>query len=317
MRVPRKLIKYPAKVEQFLEMVEKLLKSDAISPRALGLLLLTGDSGAENFVAANFGAGMMEQLKDLAAEYNFKEQVPLNIVLTNLYNQQAEKIAGQVQQIEPPTKNPFIMTFGDLCTQLSTGIPIALAVVSMMYLFVGSFGATFLVDTINGTLFQGFLIPWTEKLVDPIPSAFLRDMIVDPDFGLLPTGVFLALGLVLPVLFCFYIVFGVLEDSGYMPRLSILLDKVFKKIGLNGKGVIPLVMGFSCIAMAILTTRMLDTKKEKKHRNATPAPRHTLCTASGRHVHHTGQNAAIGHPDHIRGAPSAGFYGWFLCGQDF
>jgi ferrous iron transport protein B len=244
-------------------MVEKLLKSDAISPRALGLLLLTGDSGAENFVAANFGAGMMEQLKDLAAEYNIKEQVPLNIVLTNLYNQQAEKIAGQVQQIETPTKNPFIMTFGDLCTQLSTGIPIALAVVSMLYLFVGSFGATFLVDTINGTLFQGFLIPWTEKLVEPIPSAFLRDMIVDPDFGLLPTGVFLALGLVLPVLFCFYIVFGVLEDSGYMPRLSILLDKVFKKIGLNGKGVIPLVMGFSCITMAILTTRMLDTKKEK------------------------------------------------------
>lgn len=48
-----------------------------------------------------------------------------------------------------------------------------------------------------------------------------------------------------------------------MPRLSILLDKVFRKMGLNGKGVIPLVMGFSCVTMAILTTRLLDTKKEK------------------------------------------------------
>jgi len=67
----------------------------------------------------------------------------------------------------------------------------------------------------------------------------------------------------LPVLFCFYIAFGILEDSGYLSRLSILLDKVFQKMGLNGKGVIPLLMGFSCVTMAILTTRMLDTEKEK------------------------------------------------------
>ena len=88
-------------------------------------------------------------------------------------------------------------------------------------------------------------------------------MFVDPDFGILPTGVFLALGLVMPVLFCFYLVFGILESSGYLPRLSILLDKIIRKMGLNGKGVIPLVMGFSCVTMAILTTRLLDTKKEK------------------------------------------------------
>ena len=88
-------------------------------------------------------------------------------------------------------------------------------------------------------------------------------MIIDPDFGILPTGVFLALGLVMPVLFCFYLIFGILESSGYLPRLSILLDKVFRKMGLNGKGVIPLVMGFSCVTMAILTTRLLDKKKEK------------------------------------------------------
>jgi ferrous iron transport protein B len=88
-------------------------------------------------------------------------------------------------------------------------------------------------------------------------------MIMDPDFGILPTGVFLAMGLVLPVIFCFYIAFGILEDSGYLPRISILLDKIFQKLGLNGKGVIPLVMGFSCVTMALLTTRVLNTEKEK------------------------------------------------------
>ncbi len=83
----------------------------------------------------------------------------------------------------------------------------------------------------DGTLFEGYLIPWAEILVRPIPSALIRDMIVDPDFGILPTGIFLALGLVLPVLFCFYIAFGILEDSGYLPRISILLDRVFQKMG--------------------------------------------------------------------------------------
>jgi ferrous iron transport protein B len=132
-----------------------------------------------------------------------------------------------------------------------------------MYLFVGSFGATYLVDTINGLLFEGLIIPWTQKLVAPIPSAFIRDLIIDPDFGVLPTGVFLAMGLVLPVIFCFYVAFGVLEDSGYLPRISMLLDGVFQRLGLNGKGVIPLVMGFSCVTMALLTTRILATEKEK------------------------------------------------------
>jgi len=263
MRTPNKVIGYPDWIEQYLEIVTKLLKSADVSPRAVGLLLLAGDSGVESYLESKFGTGMLEQLKDLAEEYRTEEPLSCSILLTNLYNKKAEQIINDVQTAEPPVKSPFIIKFGDWCTQLSTGVPIALAVLYIMYLFIGSFGATFLVDNINGVIFEGFLIPWIAKLVDFIPNEFIRDMIVDPDFGILPTGVFLALGLVLPVLFCFFIAFGILEDSGYLPRISILLDKLLKKIGLNGKGVIPLVMGFSCVTMAILTTRILDTKKEK------------------------------------------------------
>ncbi len=263
MRPANKLIKYPVWIEQYLEIVTKLLKSTEISPRAVGVLLLAGDSGIERYVEGKFGAGMLEQLKDLAEEYRKEEPLSCSIILTNLYNKKAEQIINEIQKVKPPTKNPFIVKFGDWCTQLSTGIPIALIILYITYLFIGSFGATYLVDTIGSSIFDGFLVPVTGKIVSPIPSAFIRDMFIDPDFGILPTGVFLALGLVLPVLFCFYIAFGMLEDSGYLPRLSILLDKLLKKMGLNGKGVIPLVMGFSCVTMAILTTRMLDTEKEK------------------------------------------------------
>ncbi len=263
MKVPHKLIEYPDWVEEFLEIVAKLFKGVEISSRVLGILLLAGDKGAEEYIGDRFGFGMLAQLKDLVQEYLADKPQSFRILLTNLYHKKAEQIVNEVQQVTPPPKGPFMEDLGNWCTQLSTGIPIAMFAFYLMYLFIGSFGATFLVDTINGTLFEGFLIPMITELVEPIPSQFIKDMIVDPDFGILPTGVFLALGLVLPVLFCFYIAFGLLEDSGYLPRLSILLDKLLQRMGLNGKGVIPLVMGLSCVTMAILTTRMLDTKKEK------------------------------------------------------
>jgi len=263
MRVPVQSVTFPTNVERFLQEMEKLLIGEAHYPRALGLLLLDHDRTARACIERSFGSGMLERLTALGASCAPDGRLPFSISMTNIYNRQAERICAGVVSVEPPIKSSLIVTLGSLCSSLSAGIPIALIVLALTYLFVGTFGATYLVDAINANLFEARLIPLCERLVAPIPSAFVRDMIVDPDFGILPTGVFLALGLVLPVLLCFYVAFGFLEDSGYLARFSLLLDKIFKKMGLNGKGVIPLVMGFSCVTMAILTTRMLDTKKER------------------------------------------------------
>jgi ferrous iron transport protein B len=70
-------------------------------------------------------------------------------------------------------------------------------------------------------------------------------------------------GLVLPVIVFFFFTFGLIEDSGYLSRLSILLDRLFRKIGLNGKAVLPMVLGFSCVTMATISTRILDSKRER------------------------------------------------------
>ncbi len=263
MKKPHRLIEYPKWIEEFLEVTATLLKDADVSPTAIGILLLTGDRSIDKYIKDRFGEGMLNQLKELYYEHSTDDSQANSILLSNLYYRKADQIVKEVQHVEPPLKHPFIFKFGDWCTQLSTGIPIAIIVLYLTYLFVGTLGATFLVDTINGALFQSYLIPWTTALIEPIPNEFVRDMIIDPDFGILPTGIFLALGLVLPVLFCFYIAFGILEDSGYLARISILLDKILQRMGLNGKGIIPLIMGFSCVTMAILTTRMLDTKKEK------------------------------------------------------
>ncbi|MBF0546238.1 MAG: ferrous iron transporter B [Candidatus Riflebacteria bacterium] len=263
MKIPKKILTYPHRIEQFIELTEKLLQTSSISPRILGVLLLANDRGVEGYIKREFGPGMLGQLKDLAEDFRRDDQEQLTMTLVNFYLKKSEQIIGTVVTLEPPPAHPFARTLGDWCSQPSTGIPIALVILFAMYLIVGTFGATYLVDLINNTLFQGLLIPLVVKFVQPIPSVFIRDLIVDPAYGVLPTGVFLAIGIVAPVMFCFYTAFGLLEDSGYLPRLSILLDRIFRMMGLNGKGVVPLVMGFSCVTMAILTTRILDTKKEK------------------------------------------------------
>jgi ferrous iron transport protein B len=72
-----------------------------------------------------------------------------------------------------------------------------------------------------------------------------------------------AIAIVLPVVATFFLVFGFLEDSGYIPRLAIFSDRLFRAMGLNGKAVLPMVLGLGCDTMATMTTRILGTPKER------------------------------------------------------
>ena len=61
----------------------------------------------------------------------------------------------------------------------------------------------------------------------------------------------------------FFIAFSIMEDTGYLPRLAMFVDRLLKKIGLNGRAVIPIVLGFGCATMATIVTRTLETKRER------------------------------------------------------
>jgi ferrous iron transport protein B len=76
-------------------------------------------------------------------------------------------------------------------------------------------------------------------------------------------GLTYSIAIVLPIVATFFLAFGVLEDSGYLPRLSVIADRLMRRMGLNGKAVLPMVLGLGCDTMATLTTRILDSKKER------------------------------------------------------
>lgn len=76
-------------------------------------------------------------------------------------------------------------------------------------------------------------------------------------------GLFNALGTVLPILSVFFLLFGLMEDIGYLPNAGILVKRILDKIGLSGKSIMPLMLGFGCKTMATLTTRSIPSKKER------------------------------------------------------
>lgn len=261
-RLPGRTVTFSGPIEDTLGLLSRLLAGAQIPARALAILLLTEAPAARQYVEEHFGRGMVDQVDRLVSSLQRDFSRPLDVVVTERYASAADQIVRQTQQLHQ--RSPLFMTrLGLWSQQLSTGIPIAAAILFAMYLFVGAFGATYLVDLLNNRIFASILTPFFERIVEPIPSAFVREALVDRDFGVLTTGLFLAFGIVMPVMLCFYLFFGVLEESGYLPRFSVLLHRLMKRIGLNGKGVIPLVMGFSCVTMALLTTRMLDSRKER------------------------------------------------------
>jgi ferrous iron transport protein B len=143
------------------------------------------------------------------------------------------------------------------------GIPILLVVLFIIYLLVGRFGAGTCVDFLQESVFNRYLIPWTKAVLDMLlPSDFLKDFLVG-EFGIFTMALTYAIAIVLPIVGFFFLAFGILEDSGYLPRLAVMSNKIFRLMGLNGRAVLPMVLGLGCATMATLTTRILDTKKER------------------------------------------------------
>ncbi len=87
--------------------------------------------------------------------------------------------------------------------------------------------------------------------------------ILSGKYGILTLTVTYLLGLLLPLVIAFYTALAILEDSGYLPRLAVLVDGLLSRIGMNGRAIIPLILGLGCVTMAAVTTRLLSTKREK------------------------------------------------------
>jgi len=174
----------------------------------------------------------------------------------------ADGTAARFRTIGTVTLGRFQEWLGRAVRQPLTGLPILALVLYVTYLFVGVLGAQTLVGALENVVFGGYINPAATALTAHIPIAVARDFLTG-QYGLITMGLTYSIAIVLPVVTTFFLVFGFFEDSGYIPRLAIFADRLFRSMGLNGKAVLPMVLGLGCDTMATMTTRILGTPKER------------------------------------------------------
>ncbi len=175
----------------------------------------------------------------------------------------AHDTAEQFRHVSRSSRARVGETINRLVRHPLTGLPVLAAVLYALYLFVGVFGAQTLVGLVEHRLFGQWINPAAIRLVNAtVGWPILRDLLVG-QYGLITMGLTYALAIVLPVVTTFFLAFSWLEDSGYLPRLAIFSDRLFRMMGLNGRAVLPMVLGLGCDTMATMTTRILSTRKER------------------------------------------------------
>lgn len=146
----------------------------------------------------------------------------------------------------------------------ATGLPLLGLLLWGMYVVLGQWVAGGLVGVLEKTLMQGYWEPFVRTTVG---AAFAQSSpayaILAGEFGVLTMTPTYLIGVILPLVSAFYLLLAVLEDSGYLPRIAALADRSLTAIGLNGRAVIPLILGLGCVTMGTLTTRILGSRRER------------------------------------------------------
>lgn len=249
-------------VEGSISALEPLLPAAPITRRSLAVMLLGGDETLSAWLNARVAEKDVARIAEICRDLQSKHQEPLSYIINRQRLAQADLIAAQVLQREAPSSQGPMQTLGDVSMNPFWGVFILAGVLVLLYLFVGSLGAGILVDFMEEDLFGQILVPWIRGIVGLIPVPILRELLVG-QYGIVSMALTYALAIVLPIVGTFFLAFGVLEDSGYMPRLAVLANKAFRVVGLSGKAVLPMLLGLGCDTMATLTARILDTKRER------------------------------------------------------
>jgi ferrous iron transport protein B len=220
-----------------------LVEGDEPTARRLGVHELVADGGAAPLAAADREA---------------------------VYRERRARVRSVVETVERVTASGRALgeRIGDLLMRPVTGVPIALGLLVAVFYVMGVAVAQTLVGYTEGVLFGRHYNPAVEALVaELLPvagwAAPVEFLLVNDNLGLLTVTVQYLLGVLVPLVVAFYVVIGTLEDAGVLPRLAVLTDRGLGRIGLNGRAVVPLIVGVGCVTMAVVSTRMVGSRRER------------------------------------------------------
>ncbi|HAY85126.1 MAG TPA: ferrous iron transport protein B [Chloroflexi bacterium] len=256
-------IQYPENIENAISKCAALITDTTLSPRALALLWLSQDPAAQTWISDHYSTDTLNQLNLIRQTVYSTSPSPVLEIIQNVRADIVEQITARSMQAAGNKTGNIRQKLGRLSTHPVWGAGILAIVLLALYWFVGIFGAGTLVGLLEENLFGEIINPWViQTTTQFVPGGFWADLLVG-EYGLWTMGMTYALALILPIVSTFFLAFGMLEDSGYLPRLAALSNQLFQKLGLNGKAVLPMVLGLGCVTMATLTTRVLESKRER------------------------------------------------------
>jgi ferrous iron transport protein B len=262
-KVPGITVQYDPLIEEYIEKVSFYLPEANVSKRAIALMILSGDESLREWLNKNIDGKAVNELEKFRNECQEKMKRPISLIINETRLKKAAEIADMVTRKVPRAGGSLASTFGRLSMHPLWGIPLLLVVLFGLYEFVGVFGAGILVDLLENKIFNTYLIPIFIKVIKIfIPFPLVQEMFIG-EYGLITMALTYSIGIILPITTTFFIAFAILEDSGYLPRLAIMSNKVFNILGLSGKAVLPMVLGLGCGTMAVMTTRILESPRER------------------------------------------------------
>jgi ferrous iron transport protein B len=256
-------INYPDAIEGGISRMTPLLPGASISKRSLALMLLSGDESLAQWLHHNLSEKEILQIEKIRQESQIHLAEPIGYLINQARLRKVDELLSRVMGLKGEAPKSISSFLGNLSIHPFWGIPILLFILWITYEFVGVFGAQTSVKFLEETLFGKWLLPPITALIERlIPIPFLQEFFIGP-YGVITMALTYAIAIVLPIVGCFFLVFGLMEDSGYLPRLAVMTNQIFKKMGLNGKAVLPMVLGLGCDTMATMTTRILETEKDR------------------------------------------------------
>ena len=252
-------VRYPAVIEKALIDLLDLFSEDDRPSRGFMILYLTGEDGISDFMESKYGEEILSKANNILIGVHRKTSAArIRQTIFKAREAWADRVAERVT-----TRSTFSITgFSQKAAWASRhpilGWPVLLVILWATFYGVGTI-ATKMATTLDNWIF----LPSTDAVSSLLTASPLFHDFMVGEYGILTMGVFNAIGTVVPILIVFFLITSFLEDVGYLPNLSVLLNRFFSIFGLTGKSVLPIVLGFGCNTMATLTTRTLDTKKER------------------------------------------------------
>ena len=253
----KRSLRYGEIVDDGISAIESELPEDVSFKRKVAVLLLLADPFLADYLRTEYGQEEVAQLKKEVNRVRRQFRGNFGRVLNNKRSRWVDDIVEDITKKQKITRGEFSKGFGRLSRHPVFGIPILLAMVAIMFLLVVN-----VANVITGWMDQRLWVPVESRINNLVPAGFWNDFLIG-EYGVLSLGLANAFLTILPILTVFFIAFNILEDTGYIPNLCVLLKRIFGKLGLSGSAIMPLVLGFGCKTMATLTTKSLRSRRER------------------------------------------------------